>query len=241
MVEHLLSKQNARVRFPSPALDSAGSPFARIVEICSLAPLPMNLNILEPKNPKLRKSCQEISPKELKSKDFQNLINEMLDIVYGKSNKGAKRDINKPMTVGLSANQIGINKRISIVDLAIGRKKFNDIHVLINPEIIWHSKTKMEKCEGCVNLPNIWGYVERSRRIKVRAIDRSGNKLELDLKDWPAILLQHEIDHLNGRLFIDRLKNPKKAHLVEDGEYKAHKKAKKEWKKFVDVSDLVKV
>lgn len=199
----------------------------------------MNLKILEAKNPILRKPCLTITPQQLRTKSIQDKINEMLDFVHGKSNKGTTRDTNKPMTVGLSANQVGINSKISIIDLAIGRKSYNDIYVLVNPEITWRSKSIVERREGCVNLPTVWGYIKRSKRVKVKAVDRSGNKIDLDVKGWAAALLQHEIDHLNGKLFIDHLDNPKKAHLVLSGEYKAHKKAKKTWKKFIDVSRLV--
>ena len=199
----------------------------------------MNLNPLSLKDPILRKSCKFIKPSELRTKKVQDTINDMLDLVYGKNNKGKQRDSNKPMRVGLSANQVGLVRRISILDLAIGRKSYNDIHVLINPEIIWRSKSIIERREGCVNLPKIWGYVKRSKRVKVRAMDRSGNKIELDLSGWSSVLAQHEIDHLNGILFIDHLENPKKAHLVEPNEYKAHKKAKKNWNKFTDVSSFV--
>jgi peptide deformylase len=199
----------------------------------------MSLSPLNAKNPILRKSCKSIQPSELRTKIVQDTINDMLDFVYAKNNKGKQRDANKPMRVGLSANQVGINKQISIVDLAIGRKSYNDVHVLINPKIIWKSKSTFERREGCVNLPKVWGYIKRSKRVKVTTIDRSGNKIEYDLSGWSAVLAQHEIDHLNGILFIDHLENPKKAHLVEPTEYKAHKKSKKNWNKFIDVSNLV--
>jgi peptide deformylase len=198
------------------------------------------MQILESKNPLLRRICTEITKKELRHTKIQQEINALLEIVYGKNNKGEKRNTNKAMTVGLSANQVGLMKRISVVDLAIGRKKISDVHVLINPEIVWHGKTVIEKTEGCVNLNHIWGKVKRYKRIRVKAIDRSGNEMLLSLSGWPAILLQHEIDHLNGTLFIDRLEDPKKALLIEDGDYKNYKKNKKNWNKFIDVSDLVK-
>lgn len=141
------------------------------------------------------------------------------------------------MTVGLSANQIGIDKRISVVDLAIGRKRYSDIHVLINPEIIWRSKSILERYEGCVNLPEIWGEVKRSKRVKVNAYDRSGNKLTIDTNGWSAILLQHEIDHLYGKLFIDHLPDPTKAHYVESDQMKDYRKNYKHWHVFTDVSN----
>lgn len=199
------------------------------------------LKPLDPTDKKLRKACSEVSLKELKSREFQELIDEMLDVVYGRNNKGSSSNRDKPMTVGLSANQIGINKRISIVDLAIGKRAFSDIHVLINPVITWKSKSTFEHKEGCVNLPEIWGVVERSKWIKVDAIDRSGNKISLELKGWPAVLLQHEIDHLNGYLFIDHLKDPKKAHYVKDDHMARYRKEYKEWEVFKDVSGIVRI
>lgn len=197
------------------------------------------LRILKPNDTRLRGHCIPITLRELRTKKIQNIIEEMLDLVYSESNKGEKRDRKKPMTVGLSANQVGINKQISIVDLAIGRKSFNDIHILINPLIIWMSKSVLERSESCVNIPKVWGFVKRSKRVKVQALDRSGNKHVIDASGWPAILLQHEIGHLNGELFIDELSNPSQAHLIEKGEYRKYKRAKKSWDKHIDVSHFV--
>jgi peptide deformylase len=160
--------------------------------------------------------------------------------VYGHSNKGDKRDRSVPSVVGLAANQLGLPYRIIIVDLGIGRKKYNDLHVLVNPEITWSSKSLIRKDEGCVNLKYIRGMVPRSKRVKVSCLDRSGNKINFDLNGWAAVLLQHEVGHLNGELFIDHLDDPKKAHLVEDGDFLQYKKEKNEWNKLIDVSDLVK-
>ncbi len=142
----------------------------------------MNLRVVKPTDTILRTKCSPVSKKELRTKNMQNLIDELLNFVYGSSNKGKERITKKPMTVGLSVNQVGIPKRIAIVDLAIGKKTYNDLYVLINPEILWHSKTLIEKSEGCVNLPNVWGYVKRYKKIKIKALDRSGNELILMLQ-----------------------------------------------------------
>lgn len=199
----------------------------------------MKYTSLQANDPQLRQTCQIITRKELKTKTIQDYIENMINFVYNNNQKKKLKTNTKPLTVGLSANQIGINKRISIVDLAIGNKKYNDIHILINPEITWQSKTQLERCEGCVNLPNIWGYVRRSKRIKIKALDRSGNYMQIELTGWPAILLQHEIDHLNGKLFIDHLPNPTQALLVEKTDYLAFKKSPKTWPKHIDVSQLI--
>lgn len=196
----------------------------------------MKLTVLKPDDPGLRVVSEKVTIKELKDKTFQGAIELLLDYVYGNNNK---KERNKVRTVGLSANQVGLLKRISVVDMAISRKQFSDIHVLINPEIIWKSKSLQEKEEGCVNLPHVFGSVKRSKTVKVKALDRSSNELEIKATGWPAILLQHEIDHLNGHLFIDHLEDPQKAHKVLDGEIKEYRKNRKTWDKFVDVSKLV--
>ncbi len=163
----------------------------------------------------------------------------MLDFVYGGINKtqaGARRDPRRPTTVGLAGNQVGIMKQICVVDLSIGHQGYSDVHVLVNPRITWWSKSMVSKAEGCVNFPTIWGQTRRSRSIKVSAMDRSGNKIELKLEGWPAVLLQHEIDHLYGRLFIDRLPDTKHAHYVPREDYVSYRQVKPEkWTKFVDV------
>lgn len=199
----------------------------------------MELRVLNPKEKLLRTSCNIVPKKDLRRTSVQEEIEALIDFVYGNNNKGQNRKRDHATTVGLSANQVGINKRISIVDLAIGKRGYGDIHVLINPEIVWSSKTVATRVEGCVNLPSIWGKVTRSQRVKVKALDRSGNELLLTLNGWPAILLQHEIDHLNGKLFIDKLEDPTKAHLVDKGDYLKYKKQKTAWKKFIDVTDLI--
>lgn len=199
-------------------------------------------NLLVPVSPDakiLRKHCAPISKKELRAGKTQDTIERMLDFVYGTNNKGQDRDRTHSMTVGLSANQVGIGQCISIVDMAIGRKYMSDIQVLINPTIVWQSKTQTSRVEGCVNLQYIWGEVNRSQKIKVHAWDRSGNEMLLTLTGWPAVLLQHEIDHLQGILFIDRLTDPTKALHVQKDDYAEYKRDKKKWKKYIDVSRYV--
>jgi peptide deformylase len=197
------------------------------------------LKPVSPDDPILRQKCQEVDLKQLKTAKFQKIIEQLLDYVYGTSNKGKNRNKYQAMTVGLSANQVGINLRISIVDLGIGHKSYNDLHVLINPEIISHSKSTGKSKEGCVNLPNIYGPVDRYKTVKVRSYDRSGNKIIIYGKSWVSVLLQHEIAHLNGELFIDHLEDPAKAHLVLDEDTMRYRKENKTWNKFVDVSQLI--
>lgn len=199
----------------------------------------MQIKVLEPYHRLIRTKTNKVLISELKTIGLQDKINQLLEFVQKGGNKTAGYKTDKPRVVGLSANQVGINKSICVVDLGIGHKNYSDLHVLINPRIVAKSKQTNEYAEGCVNLANIRGFVKRSKQITVKAIDRSGNKITLELKNWPAVLLQHETDHLNGKLFIDYLPDPKKPHLVKDNEFKKHKKLGKKWNKFINVSNLI--
>jgi peptide deformylase len=200
----------------------------------------LKLTPLKPTDKQLRTHCKEVERKELRSKQLQRQIDELLAFVYGNNKKDNPESRRRPITVGLSANQVGIMKRISIVDLAIGQKDFNDIHVLINPVITKRGKATVQKSEGCVNLPGIWGPVIRAKTVTVKALDRSGNQLVLKLSGWPAILLQHEIDHLDGKLFIDHLEDPSRAHAVADDQIREYnKKTVATWPHTIDVRHLL--
>lgn len=188
-------------------------------------------------DPRLRLVCDAITKKDLRSKKLQGTIEQLLDFVYQRNNKGEKSNRNQPTTIGLSANQVGIMKLISVVDLAVRKHEYSDIHVIINPKIIWKSKTMTIRREGCVNTPGIFGLVPRHGRVKISYLDRWGNDYTTDVKGWEAVLLQHEIDHLNGILFIDRIPDPTKAHKVDENNMKEYKKRYKMWEKFIDVSE----
>jgi len=200
----------------------------------------MTLTPLDQHDPRLRQRCAALTRPQLRSREQQLEIDALLDYVTGVvtyDTPGQKRDSTRPRTVGLSANQAGIMKQICVVDLAIGRRGYNDLHVLINPRVVWRSKSRVERTEGCVNFPTTWGLTSRARSMKVEAWDRSGNELALKLTGWPANLLQHEIDHLEGLLFIDRMPDPEHAHLVHPHEYQLYRKIKPaEWQSFVDMS-----
>lgn len=194
---------------------------------------------LEPTDERLRTVCEDIPLSEFRLKNTQETIDTLLDFVYARNNKGGEHDRKKPTIIGLSANQVGIMKRICIVDLAIRRKGQSEIHVMINPHILWRSKTIVQRMEGCVNLPGIWGFVPRSVKIDVEYFDRWGNKYQMRATGWGATLIQHEVDHLEGALYIDHLPDPTKALSVSERDYVAYKKDPKAWKKYVDITNLL--
>jgi peptide deformylase len=116
--------------------------------------------------------------------------------------------------IGLAAIQIGIAKRVVTLDLS----KKEDAHeprVLINPEIIWSSDEQMTREEGCLSIPDYYEEVKRPAEVKVKYLDLDGKTHEIEAKGLLATCLQHEIDHINGVLFIDHLSKLKRDRVIK--------------------------
>lgn len=142
------------------------------------------LKIREIGDPVLRSKAKRIDEVNKKTND---LIDNLFDTMYEQDG------------VGLAAPQVGILKRIAVVDVREG----NTV-ILINPEIIAEEgKAIME--EGCLSIPGETGDVIRSQKIKVRSLNREGKEIEFVAEEFEARAIQHEIDHLNGVLFVDKI------------------------------------
>ena len=116
--------------------------------------------------------------------------------------------------IGLAAVQIGVAKRVVVIDLDQKEGKRNPI-AYINPKIIWASEEMAVFEEGCLSVPEIWDDVERPARIKCEYLDRDGNKQTLDADGMLATCLQHEMDHLEGVLFIDHFSRLKRSMALK--------------------------
>lgn len=116
--------------------------------------------------------------------------------------------------IGLAAVQIGITQRIVTVDLARGDDP-KDPHIFINPEIIWTSDALNEYEEGCLSIPDYHEIVVRPSQVGVRWLDLDGKPNERELDGLFATCIQHEIDHLNGKLFIDHLSRLKRERVIK--------------------------
>jgi peptide deformylase len=114
--------------------------------------------------------------------------------------------------IGLAAPQIGCPLRICIVDLSAGRRA-EELRVLINPEFVEREGTQLEE-EGCLSLPGFTATVLRPKRVTIRALDRQGREHFVEGKELLARALQHEIDHLDGTLFVDRLRGIRRRHII---------------------------
>jgi peptide deformylase len=149
------------------------------------------LNILTVPNPLLRQKAEEINFSEWNRQQLEELSQDM--ILTMKSAVG----------IGLAAPQIGQSIRLIVVE-------YNPTPlVLVNPRIIKHSWRKQLMTEGCLSIPGQVGLVKRYRGVKVAALDIKGKLFEIKAKGLLAQVLQHEIDHLDGILFIDKVKNLK--------------------------------
>ncbi|CAM5786510.1 peptide deformylase [Castellaniella caeni] len=104
--------------------------------------------------------------------------------------------------VGLAATQVDVHERVVVIDVS---EDGNELHVLINPEITWKSEERQVYEEGCLSVPGVYDEVERAARIHVRALNEKGEPYEFDADGLLAVCVQHELDHLMGKVFVEYL------------------------------------
>ena len=149
-------------------------------------------------HPVLRAKGRALERSEIAAPAVQQLIDDMLDTMF------------EYRGVGLAAPQVHQSLRLFVASLDDdGSPDAPDPEpiVLINPEIVSASPELVEDWEGCLSIPDIRGRVPRAHAIKVRALNRKGERIEIDAKEFPARVIQHEYDHLDGVLFFDRMKS----------------------------------
>ena len=132
---------------------------------------------------------------------LQRLIDDMIDTMYAAPG------------VGLAANQVGVARRLMVIDLSVG-KRVEELHVFINPEII-DAEGEVTEEEGCLSIPDFVEVVTRPERVKLRYLDRNGEQREMWGEGLMARAMCHEIDHLNGTLFVDHLRGLKKDRILK--------------------------
>lgn len=152
------------------------------------------LPILTHPDPRLR---QKTKPVTVFDDKLQKLIDDLFDTMYDAPG------------VGLAANQCGVLLRLSVMDCSDAK---TEPMVLINPEIL-STDERQEMEEGCLSVPDIRDTIERFNRLRVRALDRRGVPFELDCEGLAAQCVQHEIDHLDGKLYIDYLSSLKRERI----------------------------
>ncbi len=176
----------------------------------------------------LQMRAEEVPPSEILSEKVQAIIDRMLIVAQGeRPDTGESR-----VMVGLAAPQIGISKRIILVDIGVNEKDkvLGTLEVFINPEITWSSEETQEGPEGCYSVdPRLVGIVSRAQRIHIKALDRFGNPIERTLEKFTAKIFQHELDHLDGIRFPDRIDSCEKLHWVTEDQYPEYRNKKAAW------------
>ena len=155
------------------------------------------LEILEVPDPRLVQVC---APVERVEAELRRLLDDMLETMYAAPG------------IGLAAPQIGVLKRLCVIDL--GEEGARAPLFLINPELVWRSEEVSLAEEGCLSLPKHFGEVARANEVRLTYLDREGRKQELGAAGLLARCVQHEIDHLNGVLFVDHLSALKRTMIL---------------------------
>jgi peptide deformylase len=161
-------------------------------------PTPQILPILHYPDPRLHTVAKPVALEGGVSAQIQSLIADMLATMYDAQG------------IGLAATQVDVHERVVVIDVSEER---NAPLVLINPQVVWASPDKQKGDEGCLSVPGIYDGVERSTSIRVSAADESGAVRELSAEGLLAVCIQHEMDHLMGKVFVEYLSPLKRTRI----------------------------
>ena len=153
------------------------------------------LNILCYPDPRLHTVARAVAQVDAR---IHRLVDDMLHTMYDSDG------------IGLAATQVDVHERVVVIDVS---EKRDQPLVLINPDIVWRSDDMVVAEEGCLSLPTIYDAVPRHQRVKVRALDRAGEPFELEAGELLAVCIQHELDHLLGKVFVDYLSALKRSRI----------------------------
>jgi peptide deformylase len=167
------------------------------------------LTVLEYPDPRLRKIAEPVTDF---TDELQTKIDDMLDTMYDENG------------VGLAATQVDYHYRVVVMDHSEER---NQPIVFINPEFEVLDDAPNECQEGCLSVPGFYEHLYRAAKVRVKALDRHGKEFKMDVDELMAVCVQHEIDHLDGKLFVDYL-SPLKRNRIKSKLEKAHKMAQKQ-------------
>ena len=151
-------------------------------------------------NPLLREVAKEFTKDEILSGDMQDLITDMWDTMYAYDG------------IGLAAPQIGLSRQLAVIHLEEDSERYPELveskkFIIFNPSISVLDETKQEFWEGCLSVPGLRGPVSRPKKIKVDYLDENAKENSIELEDFLATVFQHELDHLFGKLFVDRMED----------------------------------
>jgi len=162
-------------------------------------------------HPVLRRPALPLTPEEIGSDAVQRLVADMIDTLHDYGG------------IGLAAPQVGEPVRLAIVELSGGQSRYGELPrvpltAFVNPEIEVLDPATAGYWEGCLSVPGLRGYVERPQHIRVRAHSLSGEPIEMTFQGFPATVFQHEFDHLDGTLYVDRITDARRLVFEEEFE-----------------------
>jgi len=166
------------------------------------------LNILRYPDPRLHKIAKPVTVFDDRLKKF---VADMAETMYAAPG------------VGLASSQVDVHEQVVVIDVSDNN---NELRVFINPEIIWASDEKQVYDEGCLSVPGIYDGVERPARVKVRALDVEGKQFTVDADGLLAVCIQHEMDHLKGKVFVEYL-SPLKRNRIKTKMLKEERELKR--------------
>jgi peptide deformylase len=158
----------------------------------------MSLQIITAPDPRLKLKARPVAKVDAQ---VRRLMDDMLETMYGS------------IGIGLAAPQVGVAQRVIVIDAAREGEKPNPMRIA-NPEILWRSKETMVANEGCLSVPEHYADVTRAAEIKLRYLDEQNEIREIDAKGLLATCIQHEIDHLDGVLFVDHISALKRGMIL---------------------------
>lgn len=153
------------------------------------------LNILHFPDPRLHKVATPVAAVDARIKQ---LVSDMAQTMYDAPG------------IGLAATQVDVHERVIVIDLS---DEQNELRVLINPEIVWASDEIQTYEEGCLSVPGVYDEVKRASEIKVQFLDQNGDTQTIQADGLLSVCIQHEIDHLNGKVFVERLSSLKQSRI----------------------------
>ncbi len=171
--------------------------------------------IIGPDNPVLRRKARPVDANSLKDPALQQLIDDMIDTMRVAPG------------VGLAAPQVAVGQRLAVIEYGDelpedappdAEEPPKKLWVIINPEIVDRSTEMVDGSEGCLSLPGYAGSVMRHKAVTIKALNRRGKPIKIKAQDWLARIFQHEIDHLDGVLFIDRASQVWRVRDDDEGE-----------------------
>jgi len=158
------------------------------------------LNVIKMGNPILREEAKEFTKEEILSDETTQLIQDLYDTMKAEGG------------IGIAAPQVGISRSVALINIEDGQSRYSDAQEfpllkIFNPKIKVLDETSQGFWEGCLSVPGLRGYVERPRKVEISFLNEKAEPQIIEVEDFLATVFQHELDHLFGKLYVDRIKD----------------------------------